>query len=196
MPKKKVKKKQPLSLLDRFIAYEYKHTTSALLLIVAFVMVLDTAIVRSFLDNILALQYIGIFLSGVLFVSFFTAAPAVVLLVEFGSSYNPIVVALIGGFGAMIGDWLILRTVEDKIGKELVPVAKKLKLMQFINLLHKKSFAGITQTIGAIIVASPLPDEAGLALLGLSHISTKKLLFITYLLNTVGILLIVGVFSL
>jgi hypothetical protein len=134
-------------------------------------------------------------LSGILFVSFFTAAPAVVLLVEFGSQYNPVVVAIVAGFGAMLGDWLILRTVEDKIGKELLPLAKKLKLMQFINLLHKKSFAGITQTIGALIIASPLPDEAGLALLGLSHISTKKLLFVTYVLNTVGILIIVGIFS-
>jgi hypothetical protein len=195
MAKKKHKKKSSQSLLDKVVAYEYKHTTSALLLIIAFVLLLDTAIVQTLLDNILALGYLGMILSGILFVSFFTAAPAVVLLVEFGSQYNPVVVAIVAGFGAMLGDWLILRTVEDKIGKELLPLAKKLKLMQFINLLHKKSFAGITQTIGALIIASPLPDEAGLALLGLSHISTKKLLFVTYVLNTVGILIIVGIFS-
>ena len=95
----------------------------------------------------------------------------------------------------MLGDFLILRFAEDQIGRELKPVAKKLKLLGFINMLHKKKLKPVTATVGAVIIASPLPDEAGIALLGLSHISTSKLLVLTYILNSVGILILLFAFS-
>ena len=188
------KRRSRLSVTDRIIQYEYKHTTAAVIAIVVFVLLLDTAIVKAFIDEIVSLGIIGIFLAGMLFVSFFTAAPAIVLLSTFAQDYSPFLVATIAGLGAMFGDWLILKTFKDNIGSELVPLAKKLKLMQFINLLHKKTYAGITATIGAIIIASPFPDEVGIALLGLSHLSTLKLLVVTFILNALGILVLLGIF--
>lgn len=175
--------------------FEYKHTTSAILAIAVFVLLLNTVIVQTLMQNIINLGYLGILLTGVLFVSFFTAAPAVALLLAFSDSYNPVVVSFIAGAGAMIGDLIILRFAEDQIGRELKPVAKKMKLIGFINLLHKKRFKPITATLGAIIIASPFPDEAGIALLGLSRISTMQLMLITYVLNAVGIFVLIIAFG-
>jgi hypothetical protein len=188
-------KRKRSSLAKSWHRFEYKHTSTAILTIIVFVLLLDTAIVQGLLEQIVDLGYLGMLLTGVLFVSFFTAAPAIALFLAFADSYNPIVISLIGGFGAMIGDYVILRFAEDKIGRELKPVAKKLKLIGFINTLHKKRYKPITATIGSIIVASPLPDEAGIALLGLSHISTAKLLIVTYLLNSAGIFVLLFAFS-
>ena len=46
--------------------------------------------------------------------------------------------------------------------------------------------------LGALIIASPFPDEIGLLMFGVSKLKYRELLVITYLLNTAGILLIVA----
>lgn len=174
--------------------FAYKHTVGAILAISVFVLLLDTAIVQTLLNDITDLGYMGMFLSGVLFVSFFTAAPAVVLLLAFAQNNNPLIVAAVAGSGAMVGDFIILKFAEDKIAHELKPIAKKMKLISFINLLHKKRYKSVTATLGAIIVASPLPDEAGVALLGLAHLSTFQLMGVTLILNCAGILALLVAF--
>lgn len=175
--------------------FAFKHTTGAIVAIVIFVLILDTAIVQTLLNDIVNLGYLGMLITGVLFVSFFTAAPAVALLIAFTDVYSPFVIALIAGLGAMLGDFIILRFAEDKIGHELKPLANRMKLTGFINLLHKKRYKSITATVGAIIVASPFPDEAGIALLGLSHISTLQLMLLTFTLNAVGIFILLVTFG-
>lgn len=192
MKKHKHKKSGLAKFWHRFA---FKHTVSAIIAVAVFVLILDTAIVQTLMQDIITLGHLGMLLTGMLFVSFFTAAPAVVLLLTFAESYNPLVIALVAGCGAMLGDLIILRFAEDKIGRELKPVAKKMKLIGFVNLLHKKKYKLITATIGAIIIATPFPDEAGIALLGLSHISTAKLLLLTFALNSAGIFVLITAFG-
>lgn len=189
MPKKKHYKKHSF-IAKWWRRYEYKHTSVAISAIIAFVLLLDTALIQSVLLYITHLELLGIFIAGVLFVSFFTAAPAVILLLHFLDMYDPLIIAVISGAGAAIGDLIIFTILEDKIGYELKPLAKKLRLMKFINSLHRKKARLRTVLVGSFIIASPLPDEAGIALLGLSHISAAGLLLVTYLLNTVGIFVI------
>jgi len=196
-PNKKMarNKRKKQKLISSWHKFAYKHTLSVIIFIIIFVLLLDTTIIRTLINDITALGYVGMLVTGVLFVSFFTAAPAVALLLAFADTYNPFMIAGIAGFGAMLGDYLILRFAEDKIGKELTPLAKRAKIISFIKLLHRKPFKPITASIGAIIIASPLPDEAGIALLGLSKISTKQLLVLTYVLNSLGILALLLIFS-
>ena len=193
MTKKHSHKKHPL--IKRWHRFAFRHTVAALLLISGFVLALDTAIVQTLITEITSLGFIGIVLTGVLFTSFFTAAPAVALLLTFANDYNPLLLSLVAGCGAMLGDYIILKFAEDKIGSELKPVAKKLKLMSFINVLHKKRYKPITATAGALIIASPFPDEAGVALLGLSHLSVVRLMLLTFILNSAGILSLILAFT-
>lgn len=164
-------------------------------MITVFVLLLDTVIVQTMLAYIVDLGYVGLVIAGMMFVSFFTAAPGIALLLAFTEVYNPIIVSVVAGCGAAAGDFIILRYVEDRVGRELKPIAQRLQLMAFVDQLHKKAFKPITVTIGAIIIASPFPDEAGLALLGLSKIRTVSLLFLTFVLNSAGILVILLAFG-
>ena len=190
--KKHNRKKSGLAKFWR--RFGYKQTTMAIVVMAVFVLLLDSVIVQTLLKDIVNLGYLGMLLTGILFVSFFTAAPAVALLLSFADIYNPLIIALVAGCGAMLGDFIILRFAEDQIGHELKPVAKKLKLIGFINLLHKKRFKFITATVGAIVIASPFPDETGIALLGLSRISSLQLLLLTFALNSAGIFVLILAF--
>jgi hypothetical protein len=48
----------------------------------------------------------GALIAGVFFVSAYTAVPAAFVLFELGNYLDPLQIALFGGLGAMIGDYL------------------------------------------------------------------------------------------
>lgn len=171
--------------------YEYKHTTIAFIAIAAFVLALDTALVQASLAYIKDLGIAGVIMAGALFTSFFTAAPATVMLIEMGEIHNPLVIALYGGIGSVIGDWIILKVFEERVGYELLPLVKKFRLRKFLRSLRKKKNRERTTLAGMLMVASPLPDEIGIGLLGIAHLPTISLLIITFLLNGAGILVLI-----
>lgn len=171
--------------------YEYKHTTIAIGLITVFVLLLDTAIVQALLDSVQGLGLLGIVITGLLFVSFFTAAPAVVLLVALSDDYSPLTIAFYAALGSAIGDWIILKLFEERVGYELIPLARKWRIMPFIRRLKSKKNRDRTVILGMLAIASPMPDEVGIGLMGLAHLPTVSLLIITFLLNAAGILVLV-----
>ena len=61
------------------------------------------------------------------------------------------------------------------------------------SLLRSRYIAWTLPIIGVFILASPLPDELGVSLLGISKISEAKFIFISYVSNAVGILMIASV---
>ncbi len=61
----------------------------------------------------------------------------------------------------------------------------------FVRSLRSDFIRGwILPLVGAAIIASPLPDEIGIVLLGASSISYKKIIVIAFVFNTIGIFLI------
>lgn len=187
--------KYRLALRDRFNfdawqRWEYKHTSLVIVSLILFILLLDTSFMIGAFDLLRKLGYVGIFIGGILFVSIFTAVPAVFLLLSF-TGLNPLAIAIVAGLGAMVGDFLILQFIEDKVAYELKPIAYKFKIPQAIAYLQgRKSTLGLVRLIGAFIIASPLPDEIGIGLLGMGKLSKLSFLVICYLLNTAGILLI------
>lgn len=55
--------------------------------------------------------YASMFLGGALFAFGFTAAFAVAMFIELSNTVNPLIGALIAGFGALISDFLIFRFI-------------------------------------------------------------------------------------
>ncbi|MEK7660290.1 MAG: hypothetical protein AAB343_03750 [Patescibacteria group bacterium] len=47
--------------------------------------------------------------------------------------------------------------------------------------------------MGAIIIASPFPDEVGISLMGISQLKNWQFLVISFLLNSLGILFVVTI---
>lgn len=152
---------------------------------------LDTALVQQGLSSIEKLGVVGILIAGVLFTSFFTTAPALVMLIRFAEIYDPLTITFYAGIGSVIGDWIILKVFEEKVGYELLPLAKKFNLMRWLRSLRRKKNREKATLLGMLAIASPLPDEIGIGLLGIAHLPAISLLIITFLLNSAGILLLV-----
>jgi hypothetical protein len=51
-------------------------------------------------------------------------------------------------------------------------------------------FRAVMPFLGALIIASPLPDELGLVFLGISKLKTRYFLPLSFVLNFFGILII------
>lgn len=177
---------------DAWQRWEYKHTTAVIVALVVFILLLDTSLLTTVIGVVGQLGYVGVFLAGVLFVSLFTAVPAVVLLLGF-SDLNVLMVATVAGLGAMVGDYLILKYVERDIAYELKPLAFRFGIPQTIAYLQgRRSTIGLVRLVGALIIASPLPDEIGIGLLGLGKLNRTSFLAVCFALNVAGVLLVIN----
>ena len=148
---------------------------------------------HSLLLSLGGLGYIGAFIAGILFVSTFTVATGSLILLILAETLSPIELGLIAGLGAVVGDLLIFRFIKDGLAEEIELVYNKIDGGPHLKkLLHSKYFNWMLPVMGAIIIASPLPDELGVNLMGLSKISTSRFILLSYFLNSLGIFLVVS----
>lgn len=192
--KNTIKEKVTLQKLKKWRHWRYENTA---LLVVSLILVFYLA-QTPILDNIVKgagqLGYFGAFIVGVFFVSTFTVAPAVVILYHLAeTTLNPLEVAVLAGLGAMIGDYIIFRFVKDRVFEELGPLFKKLQHPGIKDLFASPFFVWLGPLLGAFLIASPLPDEVGVSLLGLTKIKRWQFFVMTFILNSIGILLTVSV---
>lgn len=135
-------------------------------------------------------EIIGSFIAGFFFTSVFTTAPAMVALGQISLVGNIFVVALIGGFGAMIGDYLLFRFFRDSLGADIAEIIKNKRRGHLRHLFASKMGKRLMALVGGLIIASPLPDEIGLALMGISKIKNRVFFPLSFLFNSIGILII------
>jgi len=136
----------------------------------------------------------GSLIAGMFFVSIFTVAPAGVALFEIAAANSIWTVALLGGIGAMIGDLLIFRFIKDRMFENVNWLIKKTRQERFVSIFRLRLFRWLVPFIGALIIVSPLPDELGLAMMGLSKMKTAIFMPLSFVLNFLGIL-IIGLFA-
>jgi len=149
-----------------------------------------TGIIKSILTSTQEMKIFGSFIAGIFFVSIFTAIPATVVFGEIAQTNSIFLVAIIGGLGALIGDLIIFRFIKDRLSEDLINLLKKTGLKRLVNIFRLRFFRWIIPFIGAIVVASPLPDELGLAMMGLSKMKNSFFIPLSFLLNASGILII------
>lgn len=138
------------------------------------------------------LRFVAEFLAGIFYTSLLTAPIAMAMLLVIASTNNPILTALVAGVGAAFGDLVIVTFFRRGLAKDVDMISHELHIRRINNFLKKWKLDSITPLLGAIIIASPLPDELGLLLLGASKLKYYQLAILTYALNTAGILLIVA----
>lgn len=132
---------------------------------------------------------IGVLISGIFFGYWFTVIPATASLIYFTETFNPIIVAFIGATGTMIGDLIIFNFIKNQLPDEIENIISKSK----IKKLRKTRFYWLIPAIAGFIIASPLPDEIGVSLLGIYKFNTNKFMLLSFLLNFIGILIITGI---
>lgn len=136
---------------------------------------------------------IGAFVGGIMFASVFTVASGTIILLSLAHTLPIWQVAVTAGLGAIITNFFIFRFVRDDLYNEIKDVYELFGHRHLTTLLHTKYFHWFLPLVGAIIIASPLPDELGVSLLGISQMSQGKFLLLAFALNTIGISLILFV---
>lgn len=179
-------------MLDRYRYWRFKNTFLLIVSLVIFFYLADTPLVKSLIVGIGNLGYFGAFLTGIFFVSTFTVAPASVVLFHLARELAPLEVALFAGFGGVVGDYIIFRFLKDRVFEELRPVFMNLGGLRLTQLLATPYFAWLAPVLGAIIIASPFPDEVGVGLLGVSKLKNWQFLALSLILNSLGIFVIIS----
>lgn len=140
------------------------------------------------LPHIEGLGYLGIILAGALFIFLFTATAGALLLTALAISFTPVEVALLGGLGAALGDSLIFKLVRRQSHS-------KQKHGRGFRLFRYKYVHWLLPGLGAVIIASPLPDELGVSLMGVSNLKTRTFFLLAFLLNALGIFALIQGYS-
>lgn len=136
--------------------------------------------------------YIGAFIAGILFISTFTFATGAIILLVLAEELSPLELGIIGGLGAAFGDFLIFKFIRNDLEKEIELIYKNFGGNHLSKILHTKYFSWTLPVLGAIIIASPFPDEIGVSLMGLSKIKTYQFLILAFILDFIGIFLIIS----
>ena len=171
--------------------WPYKNTTYLVISVIIFFFIADTDFVQNILKTIAGFGYLGAFICGVFFVSIFTVVPATAILFNLADVLNPWEVATFAGIGAVLGDYFIFRFLRDRVFDELHEILNKMGGSILKKLFYTPYFTWLLPLLGAFVIASPLPDEAGISLLGLSKIKNWQFVILSFLLNSIGIFIII-----
>ncbi len=174
---------------QRWHRYHYKNVTYVGIgLLVAYFLFQNTAF-HSFLFQLGNIGYIGAFFAGMLFVSTFTVAAGSVMLLTFAEKLNLIEIGLIAGLGAVLGDIIVFQFMRSKgLADEVKHFFEYFGGDKLSHLLHTKYFSWSLPVLGALIIASPLPDELGVGLMGISKLKTYQFVVLSFTLNFLGII--------
>lgn len=134
-------------------------------------------------------QILYTLVSGAMYSFSFTAGLSVLLFSEMNITQEMLLpLALIAALGGLLADLLIFKFVKDVILRELGDHAKR-----FIERATRtKAVKTLCALFGAMIIASPFPDEIGLTFMGVSKIKFWELVVLTYFLDTLGSYLVIS----
>lgn len=157
------------------------------------IVVVKSGSLDSFLEQIAHLPVVGSFIAGIFFTSVFTIAASGVILVKISQVTDPFTVAFIGACGALLGDLALFSFVRDKITKNVDSLVQKASRGYPFAIFHLEFLRWLNPILGALVIASPLPDELGLALLGFSKLKPQTLAAILFFMNGLGIYILASI---
>ncbi len=135
-------------------------------------------------------RLLGSFLAGTMFTSVFTTAPATVLLGELAQANSAWTVAFTGALGAAVGDFLIFHFARERFSGDILLLLQQHGYRRLRKIIQLRSSRWVMAVIGMLILASPLPDEMGVALLGFSKTRRRFFFPLSFIANFLGILVI------
>lgn len=180
------------SVKKRWHRYHYKNLTYTAAGIILSIALLAIPGFRELLAHLGSFGYLGAFLGGMLFVSTFTVSIGTAILILLAQSLNPVEIGIFAGMGAVIGDLTIFSFIRSRgLASEIMHFFQYWGGDDIRKLVHTKYFSWTLPVLGALIIASPLPDELGIGLMGISRLNTLEFIALSFLLNTLGIITII-----
>jgi hypothetical protein len=151
---------------------------------------IQSGTIHTFLGEFAGAPLLASFIAGFFFTSIFTTAPAIAALYEICQQTPLPQVAIVGAMGSMVGDFILFRFLHDRLAEDISFLSGKRKWTRLFHLFHTKLFEWSLPLLGALVIASPFPDELGLAILGFSKLKTWQFLMLSFVFNVLGIVLI------
>ena len=179
-----------------FINYKYKGLTLIFISILLTIFLSKYNFLNEPLFNLRHTPFLGSFIAGILYVSASTAALGILMLSDLAKTISPIEIAIIAGLGGAVADFTLFRFFKGDLIGEITPIYNKFGGRHLTRLMYHKYFRWSLPIIGAIIIASPIPDELGISLMGLSRIKTYQFVLLSLVLDITGVFLLVSAFSL
>ncbi len=137
------------------------------------------------------LKLVHTFVAGAFFTSVFTLPTSIGLIIELEEIMPIKMLVPVAALGAMFGDLLIFKALSQKfVRDETRLVLQKLGKIHLRKIIHTPYFTWTMTIIGALVIASPLPDELGIALMSLGRLNTRQFMLISFVVNCIGILLV------
>ncbi len=128
----------------------------------------------------------GIIVAGALYTYGFTASLGAVLLVAITPDYSPFLMAFLGALGATAADITIFKFLKGNLRHEVQRIARFKPVRQILASPLIKNRAARSM-LGFLVVASPLPDEIGVAFLSMTKMSLSQFRLVTFAANFVGV---------
>jgi len=180
--------------MKRLFKFKYPKLLILALSIIAAYFIFTNPFIIEKLSRLNSLSYHVSFIAGLLYAIGFTSPIAVGFFLT-ASPANILAAALLGGLGAMLADLLIFKIIRISFMDEFTRLEKTKPLKEARYLMDK--YIGhhikiyLLYGIAGIIIASPLADEIGVIMLaGLTKIKPIPLAIISYIMNSLGILVI------
>jgi len=195
---KKLLKKADKLIKPNFIQnFRYPKIFLLVLCIIAAYFIFSNPLVQSYIAHLNQLGYFGVFIAGMFFTFGFTTPFSTGFFIVLNPD-NILLAGLLGGLGALLGDLFIFNFVRMSFMDEFERLKKEklsVKIGQFIDTnLSQKIKLYLMYAFAGFIIASPLPDEAGIIFLaGMTNISQKVLIPISFIFNTLGILVLLWI---
>lgn len=142
-------------------------------------------------DILKPLGYFGAFLIGTLFTYGFTSGPATALFLVMAKDLNILLAGMIGGFGALCSDFIIFKFIRSSFSDEIKKLSREKLIIAIGKSIPHLIKRYVIMALAGFIIASPLPDELGVILCAASkRISIKWFALVSYIMNTIGIIVI------
>ncbi|MBI2309627.1 hypothetical protein HYU89_01895 [Candidatus Collierbacteria bacterium] len=173
--------------------WRYKNLILTFISILLAVSISKIESIHQFLAGLGNFGYVSAFIAGGLFVSTFTVAPGAIILFFLAETFTPWEIGLFAGLGAVVGDLTIFKFVKTGLAGEITDIYNHVDTRHHLKkLFHSRYFSWTLPVVGALIIASPLPDELGVTLMGISRLNSLQFLIISFFLNSIGIFLIIS----
>jgi len=178
----------------KLVAFKYPKLILLTIIIIFSYYLFTLPEVKNIILSMSELSYISDFFAGILFSFGFTTPLSIGYFV---TSYhlNILFAAIIAGIGAVIGDLIIFKTIKFSFMDEFKELEKKKVIKKIEEIVNNNKHVLIKHYLlyifAGIVLATPLPDEIGVAMLaGLTTIKQSKLAIISFILHTIPFYLI------
>ncbi len=146
--------------------------------------------IRESLENFGLAGPVGAVFAGMLFVSSFTIVIGTFFIATLADAMPLWQLVLLAAIGSSIVDITLFHLVRHTVFEEMKPLMRKWRRRHFMRILHSKYVSWTVPVLGALVIISPLPDEIGVSMMGISNIDTRRFALLSFVLNCIGVFLV------